>query len=76
MVNDGSVNQTQYGYDLDGARYAPFDQITKKNVSDLTIAWQARTGALATGASEDQNTPIQVGDKLYLLLAHLRDHRR
>src|SRR5690606_11026724 len=50
----------------DSTRYAPFDQIDTDNVDQLQVAWTYRTGAATTGADEDQNTPIQVGDFLYL----------
>jgi quinate dehydrogenase (quinone) len=55
-----------YGRDADSTRYAPFDQINTGNVEQLQVAWTYRTGAATTGADEDQNTPIQVGDSVYL----------
>ena len=55
-----------YGRDADSARFAPFDQINAGNVDKLQVAWTYRTGAQTGGGNEDQNTPIQVGDSVYL----------
>lgn len=55
-----------YGKTLAGTRYAPYQQITRDNVEQLQVAWTFQTGEEAVGGSEDQNTPIQVGDTLYL----------
>ncbi len=55
-----------YGRDADSTRYAPIDQINTSNVKQLEVAWTYRTGAATSRADEDQNTPIQVGDALYL----------
>jgi quinate dehydrogenase (quinone) len=57
---------TQYGRDADSTRFAPFDQINAGNVNQLQVAWTYRTGAQTGGGNEDQNTPIQVGDSVYL----------
>ena len=64
-VNDGSANWVHYANGPKGTRYAPFTQIGKDNVGQLEVAWRYRTGELALGASESQNTPIQVGDTIY-----------
>nr|WP_279330554.1 membrane-bound PQQ-dependent dehydrogenase, glucose/quinate/shikimate family [Sphingomonas oleivorans] len=66
VQNDGSRNWQFYGNEPDGTRYAPFDQINKDNVKDLKVAWQFRTGEMAVGASESQNTPIQIGSTVYI----------
>lgn len=55
-----------YGRDADSTRFAPFDQINAQNVDKLQVAWTYRTGAQTGGGNEDQNTPIQVGDSVYL----------
>ena len=55
-----------YGRDADSTRYAPINQINVGNVHRLQVAWTYRTGAATTGADEDQNTPIQVGNSVYL----------
>ncbi len=55
-----------YGRSEHSDRFAPFDQINAGNVSQLEVAWTYRTGAQTGGGNEDQNTPIQVGDAVYL----------
>lgn len=35
---------TSYGRDAGGTRYAPLDQIHRRNVSELEVAWTYRTG--------------------------------
>ena len=56
-----------YGRSGDGSRYAPAGQITPENVAGLKVAWTFRTGDSGAGEllSEDQNTPLQIGDTLY-----------
>ncbi len=54
-----------YGRDPGGTRFAPYGQITPTNVKTLKLAWTAHTGEILNKGSEDQNTPIQVGDTLY-----------
>ena len=54
-----------YGRDAGGTRFAPYAQVNKDNVARLKVAWTLRTGDVAKGGSEDQNTPIQVGDTVY-----------
>ena len=55
-----------YGRDPGGSRYAPVDQINRENVDELKVAWTFRTGEKENRGSEDQNTPMQVGDKVFL----------
>lgn len=55
-----------YGRDPGGARYAPIDQINRENVDELKVAWTFRTGEKRHPGSQDQNTPVQVGDTLYV----------
>lgn len=55
-----------YGRTLDGHRFAPFDQINKDNVDKLQIAWTFRTGDVTGKGAEDQSTPTQVGDSVYI----------
>lgn len=59
-----------YGRSSRGTRYAPETQITKENVGTLEVAWTFRTGDIADKASEDQNTPIQIGDTVYVCTPH------
>ncbi|MGH6910374.1 MAG: PQQ-binding-like beta-propeller repeat protein, partial [Phenylobacterium sp.] len=35
-------------------------------VQNLKVAWTVRTGDIAKGGSEDQNTPSQIGDSVYI----------
>ncbi|ATN37141.1 membrane-bound PQQ-dependent dehydrogenase, glucose/quinate/shikimate family (plasmid) [Rhizobium sp. ACO-34A] len=65
VVSDGSSDWQFYGNDAAGTRYVPFAQIDKSNVKDLKVAWEFRTGELAEGASESQNTPTQIGETVY-----------
>ena len=55
-----------YGGDAGNQRFAAFDQINTSNIDQLEVAWTYRTGAQTGGGNEDQNTPIQVGDSVYL----------
>lgn len=55
-----------YGRDPGGQRYAPFDQINGKTVQNLKVAWTFHTGDVAKGGSEDQDTPSQIGDTVYI----------
>ncbi|WP_182418968.1 membrane-bound PQQ-dependent dehydrogenase, glucose/quinate/shikimate family [Bartonella sp. HY038] len=58
-----------WGNDDYGSRFAALDQITPENVNRLEVAWTAHTGdiAISTGAgAEDQNTPLQIGENLYV----------
>ena len=54
-----------YGNSPAGTRFADLSQINLQNVADLQVAWTYRTGEFAEGASEQQNTPLQVGSLLY-----------
>ncbi|MDB5680772.1 MAG: quinoprotein glucose dehydrogenase [Sphingomonas bacterium] len=58
----GSADWVQWGRTDDGARFAPFDQITPANVSGLKVAWTYRTG----GAGPNEAVPLQINDTLYL----------
>ncbi|MEG1055121.1 MAG: PQQ-binding-like beta-propeller repeat protein, partial [Janthinobacterium sp.] len=64
-VNDGSANWAHYANGPKGTRFAPYTQIDKANVDQLQVAWTYRSGELAEGASESQNTPLQIGDTIY-----------
>ncbi|MCJ9714155.1 PQQ-binding-like beta-propeller repeat protein, partial [Bordetella hinzii] len=55
-----------YGRTPAGTRYAPLTQIDPKNVDQLQVAWTFRTGDIADKGAENQNTPIQIGDTLYV----------
>jgi quinate dehydrogenase (quinone) len=57
-----------------GTRFAALDQITRDNVKQLEVAWTFHTGDTPispTGnGAEDQQTPLQIGDRVYLCTPH------
>ncbi len=60
-----------YGGDIGGTRFSPLTQITPDNVDDLEIAWTYHTGDVDFGeetlaGTSFQNTPIVVGDTMYV----------
>jgi quinoprotein glucose dehydrogenase len=70
-----------YGRTPAGDRFTPLTQITPGNVSGLKVAWQAQTGDTmrpgenrgGTDAGHEFNfedTPIKVGDTLYVCTGH------
>ncbi|MBD1573067.1 glucose/quinate/shikimate family membrane-bound PQQ-dependent dehydrogenase [Vibrio sp. S17_S38] len=65
---------TSYGRSNYGQRYSPLDQITPKNVGQLTQAWQIETGDQKgpndIGETTYQATPIKLGNTLYLCTPH------
>ncbi len=67
-------NWEAYGNSAGGSRFAALDQITRDNVKDLTVAWTYNTGdtpiSPGGGGAEDQQTPLQVGDRVFLCTPH------
>ncbi|MEV4605226.1 glucose/quinate/shikimate family membrane-bound PQQ-dependent dehydrogenase [Neorhizobium sp. LMR1-1-1.1] len=67
-------NWEAYGNTAGGSRFAALDQITRDNVKDLTVAWTYHTGdtPISPGGNgaEDQLTPLQVGDRVFLCTPH------
>lgn len=63
---DAASDWRYYGRDPGGSRYAPVDQINRENVDELKVAWTFRTGEKQHRGSQDQNTPMQVGDTVYV----------
>ncbi|MDR3067671.1 MAG: membrane-bound PQQ-dependent dehydrogenase, glucose/quinate/shikimate family [Comamonas sp.] len=64
---------TDWGQGPTGQRFAALEQISRDNVDKLAVAWTARTGDVpqSTGSgAEDQNTPQQIGDRLYVCTAY------
>lgn len=63
-----------YGNTSGGSRFSALDQITRDNVKDLKVAWTYHTGDVpispGNNGAEDQQTPLQVGDKLFLCTPH------
>ncbi|PVA05563.1 membrane-bound PQQ-dependent dehydrogenase, glucose/quinate/shikimate family [Thalassorhabdomicrobium marinisediminis] len=60
-----------YGGTYAATRYSPLNQITRENVGQLEEAWRYRTGDMPTddAAYSPENTPLKVGDSLYLCSA-------
>ena len=60
---------SNYGNTPGGSRFVALDQITRDNVKDLQVAWTFHTGDIPdspTGnGAEDQETPLQIGDRIY-----------
>ena len=66
-------NWDNYGNDAGGGRFAALDQINRDNVSKLVPAWTYHTGDVAISdgnGAEDQLTPLQVGDKVFICTPH------
>ena len=67
-------NWDNYGNTPEGSRFVALSQITRDNVKDLQVAWTFHTGDTPespTGnGAEDQQTPLQVGNTLYLCTPH------
>ena len=58
-----------WGNTTHGDRFAALDQINKDNINQLQVAWVAHTGDIPQSngsGAEDQNTPLQIGDTLYV----------
>lgn len=62
-----------YGRDANATRFSPLNQITPENASKLQVAWTYRTGDLPpkdkANKWAEENTPIKVGDGLYVCSA-------
>lgn len=67
-------NWEHYGNTPGGSRFAALDQINRDNVSKLQVAWTYHTGdtPISPGGNgaEDQETPLQVNDRLFLCTPH------
>ncbi|MDH0288182.1 glucose/quinate/shikimate family membrane-bound PQQ-dependent dehydrogenase [Pseudomonas sp. GD04087] len=62
-----------YGNTEGGSRFAALDQINRGNVEKLKVAWTYHTGDVAVSdgnGAEDQLTPLQVGDKVFICTPH------
>ena len=65
------IGWTANGRDVEGTRYLPAHEITRENVSRLTLAWTYRTGeADAAYATEEdtsfESTPLVVDDTMFV----------
>jgi len=83
-ASDASVPASDwwfYGRTPKGDRFSPLDQITPANVKDMKVAWQMETGDRmrpgedkgGTDAGHEfnfENTPIKVGNTLYVCTGH------
>lgn len=68
-----AMDWSAWGANDAGTRFSALGEIGLGNVKDLKVAWTARTGELpqSTGSgAEDQNTPIQIGDSLFVCTAY------
>ncbi len=65
-ADDAPGDWTYWGRTPAGTRFAPFGQIEKTNVDKLEVAWTFRTGEFIDGAAKFQNTPLQIGNTLYI----------
>jgi quinate dehydrogenase (quinone) len=67
-------NWAAYGNTPGGSRFVALGQVTRDNVKDLKVAWTYRTGDIAVSpdgnGAEDQQTPLQIGDTVYLCTPH------
>ncbi|MGL4280744.1 MAG: membrane-bound PQQ-dependent dehydrogenase, glucose/quinate/shikimate family [Albidovulum sp.] len=71
---DEQTNWEAYGNTPGGSRFVALDQITRDNISDLKVAWTYRTGDIPESpdgnGAEDQLTPLQVGNRVFLCTPH------
>lgn len=66
-------NWEHWGNTTHGDRFAALDQINKTNINQLKVAWVAHTGDIPQSngsGAEDQNTPLQIGNALYVCTAY------
>ncbi len=67
-------NWDNYGNTPGGSRFVALDQITRNNVTELKPAWTYHTGDIPLSpdgnGAEDQQTPLQVGNTLFLCTPH------
>ncbi|WP_250510935.1 glucose/quinate/shikimate family membrane-bound PQQ-dependent dehydrogenase [Caballeronia sp. GACF4] len=65
---------TDYGGSPLAQRYAPIAQITPENAHQLKVAWTFRTGDMPgpddPTETTDENTPIKVGNTIFLCTPH------
>lgn len=69
----GSEDWSTWSGDNHGSRFSSLKSITPENVNKLKVAWTAHTGEIVDptkGDAADQNTPIQIGDTLYVCTAY------
>lgn len=68
------TNWKNYGNTPGGSRFVAADQITRDNIQQLKPVWTFHTGDIPLSpdgnGAEDQQTPLQVGDKIFLCTPH------
>lgn len=72
-AKDAPTDWQQYANTTMGTRFSGADQITKENINQLEVAWTYRTGYFPQSngsGAEDQNTPLQINDTVYLCTAN------
>jgi quinate dehydrogenase (quinone) len=73
-ADDEQKNWEAYGNTSGGSRFAALDQINRDTVSRLEVAWTYHTGDTPTSSgangAEDQQTPLQVDDTVFLCTPH------
>ncbi|MFL5545669.1 MAG: pyrroloquinoline quinone-dependent dehydrogenase [Gemmatimonadaceae bacterium] len=58
-----------YGHDVFGSRYSPLTEITRDNVTGLTVAWTYHTGEPLPTSNRKRSlevTPLMIGNTLFL----------
>ncbi|WP_250527511.1 glucose/quinate/shikimate family membrane-bound PQQ-dependent dehydrogenase [Caballeronia sp. GAWG2-1] len=72
--NDAQKNWSNYGNTPGGSRFVALNQITRDNIKDLHVAWTFHTGDVPVSpggnGAEDQQTPLQVGDRIFMCTPH------
>ncbi|MCX8956771.1 glucose/quinate/shikimate family membrane-bound PQQ-dependent dehydrogenase [Erwinia psidii] len=67
-------NWDNYGNTTGGSRFVALDQVNRDNVKDLKVAWTFHTGDTPLSpdgnGAEDQQTPLQVGNTIFLCTPH------
>ncbi|NTF31421.1 glucose/quinate/shikimate family membrane-bound PQQ-dependent dehydrogenase [Rhizobium skierniewicense] len=73
-VETEQKNWEHYGNTAGGSRFVALDQINRDTVKNLEVAWTYHTGDTPIspngGGAEDQQTPLQVGDRVFLCTPH------
>lgn len=67
-------NWAAYGNTSGGSRFVALDQINRDTVKNLKVAWTYHTGDVAMSkdgnGAEDQTTPLQIGDTVFVCTPH------
>jgi quinate dehydrogenase (quinone) len=76
----GTGDWSAYGHSAGGDRFVGFPQINRDNVRNLQVAWTFHTGDVPLsptgGGAEDQETPLQIGDTLFVCSPQQGDRGR